>query len=161
VLVYPHLTLLLPSRVFALPFSFLASTGQAFYLRLELVHLDIEGVDAVVEPLHLFGFLSLRRVQPRRGGQPLFAVSLGLGLAFHYLEPLHLRFYKFPIFHQRGLVLDFSAGQPCFNLVSQPLKLLNFLFQVLLVLLLLVAVRGVVNLLPGLLKLFYSLRHLL
>lgn len=44
------------------------------------------------------------------------------------------------------LILDFAGLNPCLNLVSVPLKLLNLLLQIRLKLLLLVGIISVVNL---------------
>lgn len=158
----PGLALLRPRVRVRLAFLLLTrQSDQTFDLGLELVHLDVKRVDALVEPLHHVAALPLGRVHAGRGGQALLAVGFRLRLPLHNLEPLHLRLYQLPVLHQGGLVLDLSRGEPCFYLISQPLQLLDLLLQVLLILLLLVGVGGVVDLLPGLLELLHPLSHLL
>lgn len=55
-----------------------------------LIDLDVERLDAVVEPLGRLAPLLLRRVQLGTQRQALLGEGLCLGLAFDHFEPLHL-----------------------------------------------------------------------
>ena len=87
---YIHLTLLPAFAIIVLALLLLAAGGERLYLGLELVHLDVELVYALVEPLLHSSLLLLRGVHAGRVRQALFAVSFCLCLPLHYFETLHL-----------------------------------------------------------------------
>ena len=76
-------------------------------------------------------------------------------------KPITHRLDVLPLLGEDSLVVDGARGDPCLDLVSQPLQLLDLLLEVLLVLLLLVRVRRIPHLLEVLLELVGSFHHLL
>ena len=69
---------------------------------------------------------------------------------------LPYRFYELPFFDKNGFVFDFCGCDPGLDLVPQPLKFFDLLFEVLLIFFFLIAVRCMVDFVPSVVKFVYA-----
>ena len=133
--------------------GFLAAAGaQPLDLQVAFLRHLRQLLDDLRDPLAggLLGFLLRRQLFRLR--QSLLGVGLRFRFLLAVLEGLHLGFDEFSGVDQRILVLDVARTDPGFDLVAQPLELLDFLFQIHLVFLLLVLLFRGVDLLPDLVE---------
>lgn len=69
---------------------------------------------------------------------------------------LAYRFNELPFLNENGFVFDLARSDPGLDLIAKPLQLFNLLLEVLFIFLFLIAVGGMVNFIPRLVKLVYS-----
>lgn len=70
------------------------------------------------------------------------------------------RFDQLSVIHEDALIFDFRRGDPALDLISKPLQLLDLLFEICLIFFFLVAVGGIVDLLPDVLERLHTFCHL-
>ena len=129
-------------------------------LRLVVVLLRSAIVSSAAHPFAHAVALLLLWVLLGRLAQALLGKGLGLKLLLAHLEALHLRLDQLPRVRQRPLVLDVRVGDPCLDIVTIPLQLLDLRLELRLELLLLVLVLRAIDLFPDLVEDLHALLHL-
>mmetsp|Transcript_22175 Transcript_22175/g.76062 ORF Transcript_22175/g.76062 Transcript_22175/m.76062 type:complete len:268 (-) Transcript_22175:123-926(-) len=140
-------------RFFVPRFLFRVGTKLQLNVSIHFVHLNLEFVDALLDPLAMCPPLLFVGIHAFTLRKSLFGVRLRLQIALELLEALHLHLYLLSRLGEANLVLDCLVAVPSFDLLSISLQLLDLRLEFRLELFALVFVGRSVDIVPDVVEL--------